>query len=211
MLDFVSLAVFFYIDQCGEFSLADSWSKRLLVCSVAVLNGVFELIVLLINPGWLLTTQLQPTLLYNILLLLVPLLYSLSAIGLAINGIRQSPSKNIRQFYLTTASWPMLLVIFGGLDIYVGTFPFYAYVATACLLFLAVYQFRTLVDTVSLGSLSNIKGREKLKSYLKSIQRRGASSDYYLLLVDMNGLRSINDIYGRSEGGQGPFCGQSSG
>ena len=200
MLDFVSLAVFFYIDQCGEFSLADSWSKQLLVCSVALLNGVFELIVLLINPGWLLTAQLQPTLLYNILLLLVPLLYSLSAIGLAINGIRHSPSKNIRQFYLTTASWPMLLVIFGGLDIYVGTFPFYAYVATACLLFLAVYQFRTLVDTVSLGSLSNIKGREKLKSYLKSIQRRGASSDYYLLLVDMNGLRSINDIYGRSEG-----------
>lgn len=200
MLDFVSLVVFFYIDQCGEFSLADSWSKRLLVCSVALLNGIFELIVLLINPGWLLTAQLQPTLLYNILLLLVPLLYSLSAIGLAINGIRQSPSKNIRQFYLTTASWPMLLVIFGGLDIYVGTFPFYAYVATACLLFLAVYQFRTLVDTVSLGSLSNIKGREKLKSYLKSIQRRGASSDYYLLLVDMNGLRSINDIYGRSEG-----------
>ena len=200
MLDFVSLAVFFYIDQCGEFSLADSWSKQLLVCSVALLNGVFELIVLLINPGWLLTAQLQPTLLYNILLLLVPFLYSLSAIGLAINGIRQSPSKNIRQFYLTTASWPMLLVIFGGLDIYVGTFPFYAYVATACLLFLAVYQFRTLVDTVSLGSLSNIKGREKLKSYLKSIQRRGASSDYYLLLVDMNGLRSINDIYGRSEG-----------
>ena len=200
MLDFVSLAVFFYIDQCGEFSLADSWFKRLLVCSVALLNGVFELLVLLINPGWLLTAQLQPTLLYNILLLLVPLLYSLSAIGLAINGIRQSPSKNIRQFYLTTASWPMLLVIFGGLDIYVGTFPFYAYVATACLLFLAVYQFRTLVDTVSLGSLSNIKGREKLKSYLKSIQRRGASSDYYLLLVDMNGLRSINDIYGRSEG-----------
>ncbi|KNZ38722.1 hypothetical protein FD23_GL000368 [Lactobacillus delbrueckii subsp. delbrueckii DSM 20074 = JCM 1012] len=200
MLDFVSVAVFFYIDQCREFSLTDSWSKRLLVCSVALLNGVFELLVLLINPGWLLTAQLQPTLLYNILLLLVPLLYSLSAIGLAINGIRQSPSKNIRQFYLTTASWPMLLVIFGGLDIYVGTFPFYAYVATACLLFLAVYQFRTLVDTVSLGSLSNIKGREKLKSYLKSIQRRGASSDYYLLLVDMNGLRSINEIYGRSEG-----------
>lgn len=206
MLDFVSLAVFFYIDQCGEFSLVDSRPKRMLVCSVAVLNGVFELLVLLINPGWLLTDQLQPTLLYNLLLLLVPLLYSLAAIGLAINGIRQSPSKNIRQFYLTTASWPMLLVIFGGLDIYVGTFPFYAYVATACLLFLAVYQFRTLVDTVSLGSLSNIKGREKLKSYLKSIQWRGASSDYYLVLVDMNGLRSINDIYGRSEGDQVLFA-----
>lgn len=202
MLDFVSLAVFFYIDQCGEFSLADSRPKQMLVCSVAVLNSVFELLVLLINPGWLLTDQLQPTPLYNLLLLLVPLLYSLAAIGLAINGIRQSPSKNIRQFYLTTASWPMLLVIFGGLDIYLGTFPFYAYVATACLLFLAVYQFRTLVDTVSLGSLSIIKGMEKLKSYVKSIQRRGASSDYYLLLVDMNGLRSIKDIYGRSEGGQ---------
>lgn len=206
MLDFVSLAVFFYIDQCGEFSLADSRPKQMLVCSVAVLNSVFELLVLLINPGWLLTDQLQPTLLYNLLLLLVPLLYSLAAIGLAINGIRQSPSKNIRQFYLTTASWPMLLVIFGGLDIYVGTFPFYAYVSTACLLFLAVYQFRTLVDTVSLGSLSIIKGREKLKSYLKSIQRRGASSDYYLVLVDMNGLRSIKDIYGRSEGGQVLFA-----
>lgn len=206
MLDFVSLAVFFYINQCGEFSLVDSRPKQMLVCSVAVLNSVFELLVLLINPGWLLTDQLQPTLLYNLLLLLVPLLYSLAVIGLAINGIRQSPSKNIRQFYLTTASWPMLLVIFGGLDIYVGTFPFYAYVATACLLFLAVYQFRTLVDTVSLGSLSNIKGREKLKSYLKSIQRRGASSDYYLVLVDMNGLRSINDIYGRSEGGQVLFA-----
>ncbi len=202
MLDFVSLAVFFYIDQCGEFSLADSRPKQMLVCSVAVLNSVFELLVLLINPGWLLTDQLQPTPLYNLLLLLVPLLYSLAAIGLAINGIRQSSSKNIRQFYLTTASWPMLLVIFGGLDIYLGTFPFYAYVATACLLFLAVYQFRTLVDNVSLGSLSIIKGREKLKSYLKSIQQRGASSDYYLLLVDMNGLRSIKDIYGRSEGGQ---------
>ena len=206
MLDFVSLAVFFYIDQCGEFSLADSRPKQMLVCSVSFLNSVFELLVLLINPGWLLTDQLQPTLLYNLLLLLVPLLYSLAAIGLAINGIRQSPSKNIRQFYLTTASWPMLLVIFGGLDIYVGTFPFYAYVATACLLFLAVYQFRTLVDTVSLGSLSNIKGREKLKSYLKSIQWRGASSDYYLVLVDMNGLRSINDIYGRSEGDQVLFA-----
>lgn len=206
MLDFVSLAVFFYIDQCGEFSLVDSRPKQMLVCSVAVLNSVFELLVLLINPGWLLTDQLQPTLLYNLLLLLVPLLYSLAVIGLAINGIRQSPSKNIRQFYLTMASWPMLLVIFGGLDIYVGTFPFYAYVATACLLFLAVYQFRTLVDTVSLGSLSNIKGREKLKSYLKSIQRWGASSDYYLVLVDMNGLRSINDIYGRSEGGQVLFA-----
>lgn len=206
MLDFVSLAVFFYIDQCGEFSLADSRPKQMLVCSVAVLNSVFELLVLLINPGWLLTDQLQPTLLYNLLLLLVPLLYSLAVIGLAINGIRQSPSKNIRQFYLTTASWPMLLVIFGGLDIYVGTFPFYAYVSTACLLFLAVYQFRTLVDTVSLGSLSIIKGREKLKSYLKSIQRRGASSDYYIVLVDMNGLRSIKDIYGRSEGGQVLFA-----
>lgn len=206
MLDFVSLAVFFYIDQCGEFSLADSRPKQMLVCSVAVLNSVFELLVFLINPGWLLTDQLQPTLLYNLLLLLVPLLYSLAAIGLAINGIRQSPSKNIRQFYLTTASWPMLLVIFGGLDIYVGTFPFYAYVSTACLLFLAVYQFRTLVDTVSLGSLSIIKGREKLKSYLKSIQRRGTSSDYYLVLVDMNGLRSIKDIYGRSEGGQVLFA-----
>lgn len=206
MLDFVSLAVFFYINQCGEFSLVDSRPKQMLVCSVAVLNSVFELLVLLINPGWLLTDQLQPTLLYNLLLLLVPLLYSLAVIGLAINGIRQSPSKNIRQFYLTTASWPMLLVIFGGLDIYVGTFPFYAYVSTACLLFLAVYQFRTLVDTVSLGSLSIIKGREKLKSYLKSIQRRGASSDYYLVLVDMNGLRSIKDIYGRSEGGQVLFA-----
>ncbi|WP_201330966.1 diguanylate cyclase domain-containing protein, partial [Lactobacillus nasalidis] len=202
MLDFVSLAVCFYIDQCGEFNLADNWPKRILVCSIAMGTGVFEIIVLLINSNWILTPGLKPTLLYNVLLLLIPLLYSLFAIGLAVNGIRQSTSASVRQFYLTTACWPLLLVIFGALDVVVKTVPFYAYVATACLLFLAVYQFRTMVDNVSLASLSNLKGREKLKSYLKSIQRRGAGSDYYLILVDMNGLRSINDIYGRSEGDQ---------
>lgn len=202
MLNCVSIAVFFYIDQCGEFSLADNKKKRFAVMAAAIISSILELFFAIFQPDWLLTPDLRPTFLYNVVLLAIPLLYSLATIALAINGVRQSTSKNVRRFYLMTGCWPILLVVFGALDVLVKKIPFYAYVITAYLLALAVYQFTTMVDNVSLASLSSLKGREKLKAAFNSIQKRGEEADYFLVLVDMNGLQSINDIYGRATGDQ---------
>lgn len=200
MLDVVSVAIFFYIDSCGQLTMSDTKKKRWLVCLPAILAAVFEVLVSIASPTLFMSVNMKLTSLLDCLLVGVPAFYALVTVALAVHGASQSPTKTVRNLYLVTGTYPLVMVFFGALDIYFGEIPFYAFAATLCLIFLYLYQFGVFVDTLSLSSLSNLKGRERFKSFLEDIQKKGEMGEYYILLIDMDGLKSINDIYGREEG-----------
>ena len=130
--------------------------------------------------------------------IIIATIYVLYASFIAIKeGVKQKRRrKRIDRFSLATSAFAPL--IGGVLQIFYDDLPLTTVGITIALLFICL---NVQSKQVSLDTLTGINNRRQLNIYIESlISNRKSDKNFYMLIMDVNKFKEINDTYGHLEG-----------
>ena len=160
---------------------------------------IVEAVVLLVSfalvPDFWLEKDLEPRAHYYVVLMAIPCVYIMTVTARCLlRGLKPQNRKNLRT-YLIVACYTPGCVVSGALQVFLSmTTPIFCFWCVMIILFVYLNLQNQLISTDTLTSLNN---RNQLERYLQS-QRE--SKDLYVVMVDVDRFKQINDTYGHLEG-----------
>ncbi len=133
-----------------------------------------------------------------ILLIIIPFLYMISASILAFTRFFNKEKYADRNVYLMIGVFPLTPIILGALQAKYWRVPLLCY-GTVCAVY---YAYITSLDNlISIDPLTQTNNRNQMYKYLTHKMRaEEPGMSLFLMLVDIDGLKNINEMYGHMEG-----------
>lgn len=146
-------------------------------------------------PDFWLDKNLEPRELYYFVMQFIPFVYVMvpTVRGLA-RGFKPQNRKNLRTI-LIVASYTPGCIIAAALQVFLSTTaPLFCFWCTLIIIFVYLNLQNQLISTDTLTSLNN---RNQLERYMQQLRE---FKDYYVIMVDVDHFKQINDNYGHVEG-----------
>ncbi|WP_254917947.1 GGDEF domain-containing protein [Fibrobacter sp. UWB3] len=160
-----------------------------------VVQTVTLLISFAIAPGFWLDDQLEPVDFYYFILSFLPLIYWVAGTVRGLLRTRTMLNRANLGTYLIVASYTPGVLVAGGAQIFFAlTTPIFCFWCTAIILFAYLHMQNQLIATDALTMLNN---RNRLHDYLHQPREK---KDSFVIMVDVDHFKQINDTYGHAEG-----------
>lgn len=196
----VSYVTFMYVMTSTELPFFQTKRGRLLAAVLPAAFSAFDLAVFACKPSLFVTPRATMTDFFEGCFLAPPLLYSLFGVDLILFGIFSSNAKAVQRYYLILGLCPTLMTLFGFIEFLLPNVPLYCFSVTCYLTFIYYAKLNSSIEDAAIDSLTGLKNRENFKLYVEKLWKKGIGDQFYLFMIDMNGLKSINDVYGHVEG-----------
>ena len=131
----------------------------------------------------------------TIALTVVPATFIIFAAVQVIIKIRTIHDMALRKKYFRLIIWPIVILISGLLQIFMPNMPIFCCVSIIIVLSSYIYNQDSFIFT---DSLTEVNNRNMINHYLRDI--KNYNDTYYLLMIDIDNFKSINDTYGHVEG-----------
>ena len=190
---------FVYVELSQGEKYITKLKGRILVFVPAMFETVLMLFLFLVFPGSVVNEDLLLTDVYYVVFLVVPAIYvGVSAVRSLIRALKKE-NYAVRTQYLVCAVYPVIITVFGILQAVWITAPLFCF---GCAMMMIYVYIVSLNDQVSIDELTRLNNRTQLKKYIASESARTASEkiDHYILIIDLNKFKQINDQYGHVEG-----------
>ena len=198
----VILAALFY--SCfiyAEMSTRPEMTRMQIRCLQAKLRiPIFvEMVILLVSfvaaPDFWLDKDLEPRDLYYFILAFIPIVYIMVVTVRCIaRGLKPENRQHLKTYLIVASYTPGCIVAGGAQILFSLTTPIFCFWCTLIILFVYLNSQNQLISTDPLTSLNN---RNQLQRYLQ-LQRD--VKDSYVIMVDVDHFKQINDTYGHVEG-----------
>ncbi|MCR5653710.1 MAG: GGDEF domain-containing protein [Ruminococcus sp.] len=152
-----------------------------------------------IAPEVLLDKDLKVTPVYNVFLIAVPIINIIAAIIYSIRRARTEENPIEKQRHLYIGFFPLMVVAGGVFQIIVlPNTPIFCF---SCALLMLILYIHSMEDRISIDALTKLNNRGQLIRYV-SQRGNGYRKDRqtYVVMIDVNGFKKINDTYGHTEG-----------
>lgn len=192
---FYSCFVFSEISTRPEMTRAQIRSLRMKLRIPIYVLVVLLLVSFIVTPNFWLDENLDPQNYFYYVQMFIPLVYILTVTvrGVA-RGFKPQNRKNLKN-YLIVASYTPGCIFAGCVQVFFSlTAPIFCFWCTMILLFIYLTLQNQLISTDPLTELNN---RNQLQRYL---QGQHTSMDHYVIMVDVDQFKQINDSYGHVEG-----------
>ena len=172
---------------------------RIFALLPAMFETVYIIFLFLFFPDVMIDSNNSPTTAYYVAFLAIPLIYvAASAVRSFIRAFRKE-NYVVRNQYLVCAIYPIVISIAGVLQTVWIAAPFFCFGSTIMMLYVYIIA---LHDQVSIDELTRLNNRTQLKKYIagESSKQSNDKSTRYVLMIDLNKFKQINDRYGHVEG-----------
>ena len=147
---------------------------------------------LMINPDY------SMTVIYTLLFITGPIFYTLIAAVQSLYRAFRKENYVFRSQYIMVGIYPIMLVLFGILQVVIVEAPIFCFGLTTLMVYVYI---ASLDNLVSIDPLTGLNNRAQLKRYIAQEAGRSAESNqHYIIMIDLNGFKNINDTYGHTEG-----------
>jgi diguanylate cyclase (GGDEF)-like protein len=192
---FYSRFVFAEISTRPEMTRSQIRRLRLKLKIPIFVEAVLLLASLIVTPNFWLDENLDPKTYFYLVQMFIPGVYILTVTirGIA-RGFKPQNRKNLRIYLIVASYTPGCIVAAAAQLFYSLTAPMFCFWCTMILLFIYLTLQNQLISTDPLTELNN---RNQLHRYL---QMQRESKDHYIIMVDVDQFKQINDTYGHIEG-----------
>lgn len=136
--------------------------------------------------------------LYYPILLIVPFLYVLGALILTIIQIRGQKNPVVRKHYLLIGGFPLLIVLLGLFQLTMLNSPLFC---IGCTLLMLHFFLHEVENQISIDPLTGLNNRGQLQRFMNQEENgRWNNVTAYVMMIDANNFKGINDTYGHAEG-----------
>ncbi len=151
-----------------------------------------------IAPGSLINDSLDTLWAYNIYLVAVPYIYMAAIIFYTVRKARSEKQADEKRKHLFIGFFPLMVIAGGGVQFVFPYIPIYCFSAMALML---VFYIQSLELRVSLDPLTQLNNRSQLAHYVSLRSNLSVEGRLtVVIMMDIDGFKSINDSYGHSEG-----------
>ena len=174
----------------------DRWVKVLMRLPMEVMS-IFMLLAWIIAPNYWHTTEGVVNPLYFYLLIVAPGIYLASSFVYSM--IRAAGQKDgaTRGRFMLIGLFPMMVMVIGVMQLFVLDAPLFC---IGCTLLMLFFFLQEVQDQISIDTLTGLNNRGQLQRYVKQEVGRRDGAQLYVMMIDANDFKSINDTYGHAEG-----------
>ena len=172
---------------------------RFIALIPAMFEAVLVVFLFIALPDTVIDKDGMPTTLYYIVFLAIPLIYVVASTARSFIRAFRKENFAVRKQYLVCAIYPIIISITGVLQTVWLAAPFFCFGSTIMMIYVYIVS---LNDQVSIDELTRLNNRTQLKKYIagESSKQNSDKSKSFILMIDLNKFKQINDQYGHVEG-----------
>lgn len=196
LLSVMAYGLFMFMAASEKIPFRNDSVKRRVCFIPIVISVVFISIAYMIDPLFWISEQGELNNLYYPLMFLAPSLYLWAGFILSVIYARKAQSKAERRRCLIIGSIPVAVMAFGMLQVVALNAPTFCF---GCTIMWLLYYIQNMQAMISVDDLTHLNNRGQINRYMEQIHYSD-DSKIYIMMLDINRFKKINDTYGHAEG-----------
>jgi len=189
---------FIYIEISQNAKYIKNVKKRIIISIPVALHIITMAVLFLFFPSAVLKEDFTLTDTYYFLFIATPTLYIIASSICSFSRAFKKENYAVRRQYLVCAAYPLVIVFFGVVHTLFFNGVLFCFGVTINMIYIYIIS---LNDQVSIDELTHLNNRTQLKKYLAAEHGRGSErTEHYVLMIDLNKFKQINDQFGHVEG-----------
>ncbi|MEE0955245.1 MAG: EAL domain-containing protein [Eubacterium sp.] len=190
-------ALFVFVITYEDYPLSRRKRNRILCVLPALICDLIMMVLYFTGDGHITNPDGSLTTSAGIIFLIAPAFYCITAAVLSFHGASKELTLERRSFFFTLGIYPTLMIICGVVETLFVSAPLFGYSMTAGMVYIYV---SFTADRILTDRLTGLKHRDSMERQVRHLDHTGKLQEYTLFMVDMNGLKSTNDVYGHAVG-----------
>ncbi len=195
-LGLMGYGMFMLIAATEKMPFRKSLIKRHLVFSPVFVSTLFIVIAYIKDPLFWINENNQLNDLYFPLLILVPSCYLMAGFILSVKYAIRSDRKEEKRQFLFIGIVPLSVGAFGLIQVFALNAPTFCF---GCTLMWLWFYIQNMQSLISVDDLTHLNNRGQINRYMEQL-RYSEDTDIYIMMLDINRFKGINDTYGHAEG-----------
>ena len=155
--------------------------------------------ILLVDPHLLITPEYTVTMFYSLFQVAIPIFYIIVVFVLVLRRAAAEDSPEDKTIHIYVGMFPLMVVLGGMIQVLLlPETPIFCY---SCAILMIIFYIQMMESRISIDPLTGLNNRGQLRKYTaqeSSIFREGKRT--YVMMIDVNDFKSINDTYGHATG-----------
>ncbi len=196
---FITYSWIRYVMAVEQIPNRNSLKVRHLLIMPVFVSVVSLVIIFFINPEILIDNNMKTTGVFDIFFVSMPYVYLVAVIIYALKKAVGESDPIEKKKHLAIGFFPLMVVV-GGLAqiLFMPTLPCFCF---GCTVFMLIFFIKQLDDQVSTDPLTKLNNRGQLVRYVSQESNlRIEGRQTYIIMMDINYFKKINDTYGHAEG-----------
>lgn len=162
-------------------------------------SGIVLLIIYIMSPGLLISPEYKSTRLYDAFIATIPNIYIFAVLVYTIRKAVSEKNPLEKKKHLYIGGFPIMTLAGGFLQMtLMPELPIFCF---SSILLMLIFYIKSMDSRISTDPLTNLNNRGQLLRYISqegNLFTEGRNS--FIVMIDINDFKKINDTYGHSEG-----------